>query len=125
MNDEKEKMKELLIKNEGDIFVSTLDLYSYFVDKDYTETEVRLFQNIINKLRNENVNIFKSIKTKSFEEWKNEDDKNCYINTSILNIEDKDDVEYILRILTCILRAEIVDVIHKKASKEKRKRGIV
>lgn len=125
VNDEKEKMKELLIKNEGDIFVSILDLYSYFVDKNYTETEVRLFQNIINKLRNENVNIFKSIKTKNFEEWKNEDDKNCYINTSILNIEDKDDVEYILRILTCILRAEIVDVIHKKASKEKRKRGIV
>ena len=125
VNDEKEKMKELLIKNEGDIFVSTLDLYSYFVDKDYTETEVRLFQNIINKLRNENVNIFKSIKTKSFEEWKNEHDKNCYINTSILNIEDKDDVEYILRILTCILRAEIVDVIHKKASKDKRKTGIV
>ena len=86
---------------------------------------MRLFQNIINKLRSENVNIFKSIKTKNFEEWKNEDDKNCYINTSILNIEDKDDVEYILRILTCILRAEIVDVIHKKASKEKRKRRIV
>ena len=47
VNDEKEKIKELLIQNKGDIFLTTLDLYSYFVDKNYHEKEVKLFQNII------------------------------------------------------------------------------
>ena len=47
---EKAEIKELLIKNKGNIFVTTLDLYSYFVDKSYDETEKRLFQNIMNLL---------------------------------------------------------------------------
>ena len=58
LNDEKEQIERLLIQNKGDIFLKTLDLYSYFVDKNYNESEINLFQNIINKLRNENVNIF-------------------------------------------------------------------
>ena len=124
LNDEKEKIKEFLIQNEGDIFLTTLDLYSYFVDKNYHEKEVKLFQNIINKLRNENVNIYKNIKLKKFADLKNMDKDNCYINTSLLSIENDEDIEYMLRILTCILRAEIIDVMHKKVSKEKRKRRI-
>ena len=125
LNDEKEKIKELLIQNEGDIFLTTLDLYSYFVDKNYHEQEVKLFQNIINKLRNENVNVYKNIKLKRFTDLKDMDTNNCYINTSLLAIENDKDIEYMLRILTCILRAEIMDVIHKKVSKEERKRRIV
>ena len=125
LNDEKEEIKKLLIQNEGDIFLTTLDLYSYFVDKSYHEAEVKLFQNIINKLRNENVNIYKNIKLKKFTDLKDMDKNNCYINTSLLAIENNEDIEYMLRILTCILRAEIIDVMHKKVSKEERKRRII
>ena len=53
------------------------------------------------------------------------DKDNCCINTSQLNIQNEDDIEYMLRILTCILRAEIIDVMHKKVSKEERKRSII
>ena len=122
LNDEKEQIERLLIQNEGNIFSTTLDLYSYFVDKNYNESEIKLFQNIINKLRNENVNIFKDIK--QFKDLRDIDKTNCYINTNMLNIENEKDIEYMLRIITCILRAEIIDVMHKKVSKEKRKRGI-
>ena len=125
VNDEKAEVKKLLIQNEGDIFLTTLDLYSYFVDKNYHETEVKLFQNIINKLRNENINIYKDLKLKRFTDLKNIDKNDCYINTSLLIIENDDDIEYMLRILTCILRAEIIDVMHKKVSKEERKRRII
>lgn len=125
LNDEKEKIKELLMQNEGDIFSTTIDLYSYFVEKNYHEAEVKLFQNIINKLRNENVNIYKNIKIRKFTDLKDEDKNNCYIDTSLLSIENDEDIEYMLRILTCILRAEVIDVMHKKVSKEKRKRRIV
>ena len=122
---EKAEIKELLIKNKGNIFVTTLDLYSYFVDKSYDETEKRLFQNIMNKSRNENVNIFDSIKSKRFKTLKDKDENNCYINTDFLNIDNEDDIVYILRILTCVLRTEVIDVMHGKVSKEVRKRGIV
>ena len=122
LNDEKKQIERLLIQNEGNIFSTTLDLYSYFVDKNYNESEIKLFQNIINKLRNENVNIFKDIK--QFKDLRDIDKTNCYINTNMLNIENEKDIEYMLRIITCILRAEIIDVMHKKVSKEKRKRGI-
>ena len=122
LNDEKKQIERLLIQNEGNIFSTTLDLYSYFVDKNYNESEIKLFQNIINKLRNENVNIFKDIK--QFKDLRDIDKTNCYINTNMLNIENEKDIEYMLRIITCILRAEIIDVMLKKVSKEKRKRGI-
>ena len=125
VNDEKEKIKELLIQNKGDIFLTTLDLYSYFVDKNYHEKEVKLFQNIINKLRNENVNIYKNIKLKKFTDLKDNEKRNCYINTSLLAIENEEDIQYMLRILTCILRDEIMDVMQKKEKKKKRKRRII
>ncbi len=122
---EKEEIKKLLIKNEGNIFVTTLDLYSYFVEKSYNETEKRLFQNIMNKLRNENVNIFDSIELKKFKSLKDIDENNCYINTDLLNIDNENDIIYILKILTCVLRTEVIDVMHGKISKKMRKRRIV
>ena len=122
---EKEEIKKLLIKNAGDIFVTTLDLYSYFVDKSYDETEKRLFQNIMNKLRNENVNLFDSIELKKFKSLKDIDENNCYINTDLLNIDNENDIIYILKILTCVLRTEIIDVMHGKVSKEMRKGRII
>ena len=122
---EKEGIKKLLIKNAGDIFVTTLDLYSYFVDKSYDETEKRLFQNIMNKLRNENVDIFDSIELKKFKSLKDIDENNCYINTDLLNIDNENDIIYILKILTCVLRTEIIDVMHGKVSKEMRKGRII
>ena len=123
LNDEKEEIKKLLIQNEGDIFSTTIALYSYFVDRNYHDSEVKLFQNIINKLRNDNVNIYKNIKFKKF--TKDIDKSNCYINTNLLAIENDEDMEYMLRILTCILRAELIDVMRKKVSKEVRKSRIV
>ncbi len=124
LKEEKEELTKLLIKNDGDIFLTTVDLYMYFVDKNYNETEMRLFQNIINKLKNENVNIFKSIKTQNLQNLTHKDNQHSYINTNLLNIEDAHDIEYMMRILTCILRAEVIDVLHGRISKENRKRRI-
>lgn len=124
LKEEREKLAKLLTKNDGDIFLTTVDLYIHFVDKNYNETEMRLFQNIINKLKSENVNIFKSIKTQNLQNLTHKDNKHSYINTNLLNIEDAHDIEYMMRILTCILRAEVIDVLHGRISKENRKRRI-
>ena len=95
------------------------------ISEEWQNKEMKLFQNIINKLRNDNVNIYKNIKFKKLTDLKDIDKSNCYINTNLLAIENDEDMEYMLRILTCILRAELMDVMRKKVSKETRKRRIV
>ncbi len=64
----KKEIKTLLTKNDGDIFDTTLDLYCFLVDRNYNETEVKLFQNIINKLRfNEESSLFAVERDKGLE----------------------------------------------------------
>lgn len=114
----KKEIEILLIRNYGDIFDTTLDLYSFLIDRSYHETEMKLFQNIINTLRSENINIFKNIKKEKYQNFKNANNNNCYINTKNLNLKNDNDIEDILKILTCILRAGLIDVIHGKVTKE-------
>lgn len=61
------------------------------------------------------------MKVKRLKYFESIDKTNCYINTNKLLLEDKKDIEYMLKILTCVLRTEVMDVIHKKISKEERK----
>ena len=125
LKEEREEIEKLLLINEGDIFLTTIDLYTYLVDKKYDETELKLLKNIINKLRNENVNIFEIVKTKKLQNTKDIDNHNCYLNTQLLNIEDEKDIKYIMRILTCVLRSEVIDVMHNKISKEEGKNELL
>ncbi len=119
MDEEEKETKKILLNNNGDIFLTTLDLYEHFTNKCYHKKEIQLFKNIIIKLRNENINIYKNIQLKS------ENMNNDYINTDILNIEDNEDIKYIFKILICILTTEMIDVIAGKISKEKRKRRTI
>lgn len=125
LKEEREEIEKLLLINEGDIFLTTIDLYTYLVDKKYNETELKLLKNIINKLRSENVNIFEIVKIKKLQNTKDFDNHNCYLNTQLLNIEDEKDIKYIMRILTCVLRAEVIDVMHNKISKEEGKNELL
>ena len=123
--DEKEEIKKLALKNKGDIFDITIDLYEYFVYKNYDETERRLVKNIINKLKSEHENMFNNMQLYDFQKLQPKDIKDCYINTEMLQIESEEDIEYMMRILTCLLRTEVIKVIYNKISKEKRKRRTI
>ena len=119
INSSKKQIEQILIQNNGDIFKTTIDLYTKFIDRDCDESEIKLFQNIVNKLRNENISIFKNIHPKQeYQIYSN-------IDTKVLNIENEEDLDAIIRILSCVLRDKLIRVMRKKVSKEEGKKELV
>ena len=114
---EKEEIKNSLKINNGDIFKTSIYIFKYVSKKSYNDTEMMLCHNIIQKLKEENVNIFEGINCKSMYQA-NKDNGNI-INTNILKINNEEDLKYMMKILTVVIRASIIDVITKKKSEEK------
>ncbi len=98
INIEKEEIKNSLKINNGDIFKTSIDIFKYVSKKSYSDRDMMLCHNIIQKLKEDNVNI---------------------INTNILKINNEEDLKYMMKILTVVIRASIIDVITKKKSEEK------
>ena len=114
---EREEIKDSLKRNNGDIFVTSIDIFRYVSKKSYNDTDMMLCHNIIQKLKEENVNIFDGINYKSM--YKANKENGNIINTDILKIENEEDLKYIMKILTVVIRASIMDVVTKKKSEEK------
>lgn len=117
INIEKEEIKNSLKMNNGDIFKTSIDIFKYVSKKSYSDRDMMLCHNIIQKLKEENVNIFEGINCKSMYQA-NKDNGNI-INTDILKINNEEDLKYMMKILTVVIRASIIDVITKKKSEEK------
>lgn len=117
INIEKEEIKNSLKINNGDIFKTSIDIFKYVSKKSYSDRDMMLCHNIIQKLKEENVNIFEGINCKSMYQA-NKDNGNI-INTNILKINNEEDLKYMMKILTVVIRASIIDVITKKKSEEK------
>ncbi len=117
INIEKEEIKNSLKINNGDIFKTSIDIFKYVSKKSYSDRDMMLCHNIIQKLKEENVNIFEGINCKSMYQA-NKDNGNI-INTDILKINNEEDLKYMMKILTVVIRASIIDVITKKKSEEK------
>ncbi len=116
---EKEEIKNSLKRNNGDIFATSIDIFKYVSKKSYKDTDMMLCHNIIQKLKEENVNIFDGINSKSMCQANRENGN--IINTDMLNLNNEEDLKYIMKILTVVIRASIIDVITKKKSEEKAK----
>ena len=111
---EKEEIINLLKQNGGDIFQTVKEIFIYIIDKNKNDKEMFLCRNIMQKLKQDNVNIFEEIKNEQSKRQKFRD----LINLEILNIKTEDELKYVLRVLASIMSAEIIDVISQKKSKE-------
>lgn len=112
MKREKEIMKEFLLKNRGDIFETSIDIYEYLTNKSKEEDKLNLYKNVLDELKKNNINIFQ-------EEKEYKIDNN--INIEMLDIKNQDDIKYIMRIISTITRTISIEVISKKMTKEKGK----
>lgn len=119
---EKEEIKNSLKRNNGDIFATSIDIFKYVCKKSYKDTDMMLCHNIIQKLKEENVNIFDGINSKSMFQA-NKKDGNI-INTAMLKLNNEEDLKYIMKILTVVIRASIIDVVTKKKSEEESQREL-
>lgn len=110
---EKEKLYNLLIEAKGNIFEATLKMYDYVIGVSENEKYLKICKNIIQELRKNNVNVFEQLPSK-----KEQNELNKIIDTSNLNIDKKDDLDYIMKILTTISRTVILEAISNQITKE-------
>ena len=102
--------KKFLKENNGDIFKIAIKAFDYIVSEAQKKNYANLFVNILQDMRKNNISIFSEEDNRDFKKLIESIDK------SILNINDKDDEKYIIKIIFLIVRASVVDVIHQKST---------
>ena len=86
MKKEKEKIKNILIEVDGNIFDATIEIFEYMIESVKEKDKFNLYRNILEELKKNNINIFQEEKKqKNIEE---------IINMEILNIKGKEDIKY-------------------------------
>ena len=94
---EKRQMKKILEENNGDIFETAIGIYQYIVDKNSDDQEIILCKNILQTMKDENINVFEEIRLE-----KNNTNSKSLINTTNLNVKNDEDIKYIMKIKVVI-----------------------
>ena len=114
---EKEMMQNFTIKNNGNIFDMSIDIFEYIVKKVEDKKEWILYKSILSELKKNNISILG--------EKEEERDFGKNINYQILNIKEKDDLKYMIRILMTITRSASLEVLANRKSKEESKEELI
>lgn len=109
---EEELISEILIDTNGDIFESAIKMYDYMVEELLKDNSFKLVRNILQELKKENFSIFD--KNNKFG---NKIQINNLINKETLNLDNEEDLYYIMKIITIMTRTEAIEVISKKKTK--------
>lgn len=116
---EKENIEKFLKINDGDIFRTFLDIFDYIFENIKEGQKLNLYRNIFQEIKKNDINIFERE-----EELEKILEKDGLINTKKLNIIDKKDIKYIIKIISVITRTEALDVSLGKLSKKEAKRQL-
>ena len=117
---ERKKIIDILNRNSGDIFKTSIESFDYIVNKNISEKEIQFLKNIVQEIKEENIDFQLPIRSNfksTVEKWN--------INTESLNIKSEEDLKYILRILFIVTKTQIMDVILKRTSKEKSRENLI
>ena len=117
---ERKKIIDILNRNSGDIFKTSIESFDYIVNKNISEKEIQFLKNIVQEIKEENIDFQLPIRSNfksTVEKWN--------INTESLNIKSEEDLKYILRILFIVTKTQIMDVILKRISKEKARENLI
>ncbi len=118
---EKNRIYQYLLKNEGDIFETAINIYEDMAKITEKDENEKLFKNILQEIKKNNINIFDERK----EMFKSKRTIEKMINKTELNIENEEDLQYFLKILNVIIRAISMEVVLKKITVEEGKKRLV
>ncbi|MED9924935.1 MAG: TetR/AcrR family transcriptional regulator [Clostridia bacterium] len=110
---EEELIGKILINTNGDIFESAIKMYDYMVEELLKDNSFKLVRNILQELKKENFNIFDKNNKLG-----NKSQLNNLINKETLNLDNEEDLYYIMKIITIMTRTEAIEVISKKETKD-------
>lgn len=118
---EKNKIYQYLLKNKGDIFETAVNIYEDMAKITEKDENERLFKNILQEVKKNNINIFGECK----EMLRSKRTIEKMINKEELKIENDDDLQYFLKILNAIVRAISMEVVLKKITFEEGKQRLI
>ena len=110
---EEELIGKILIDTNGDIFESAIKMYDYMVEELLKDNSFKLVRNILQELKKENFSIFDKNNKLG-----NKSQLNNLINKETLNLDNEEDLYYIMKIITIMTRTEAIEVISKKKTKD-------
>ena len=110
-----------MLKNKGDIFETAVNIYEDMAKITEKDENERLFKNILQEVKKNNINIFGECK----EMLRSKRTIEKMINKEELKIENDDDLQYFLRILNAIVRAISMEVVLKKITFEEGKQRLI
>ena len=116
VEEEYKKVYELLKKTKGNIFEAFLEFYDYKANELIQENNYNLNKHVIYELRKININILN---------YRKEADRELMdkIDKKSLNIKDDEELRYIIRILSILNRALVIEVASKKKTIEEGKKA--
>ena len=114
MNIQKQRIEAIIHQNKGDIFKTSIDIFEYIVNENIKENDMQLCKNIFQKLKEENISILEEVRKEASKRY----NENAKIDEEILNISQDEEIKYMIRILTSVIRMEIIDVISRRKTKE-------
>ncbi|MBD9159265.1 MAG: TetR/AcrR family transcriptional regulator [Clostridiales bacterium] len=118
---EKNKIYQYLLRNKGDIFETAVNIYEDMAKITEKDENERLFKNILQEVKKNNINIFGECK----EMLRSKRTIEKMINKEELKIENDDDLQYFLKILNAIVRAISMEVVLKKITFEEGKQRLI
>ncbi len=118
---EKNKIYQYLLRNKGDIFETSVNIYEDMAKITERDENERLFKNILQEVKKNNINIFGECK----EMLRSKRTIEKMINKEELKIENDDDLQYFLKILNAIVRAISMEVVLKKITFEEGKQRLI
>ena len=84
-------------------------MYDYMVEELLKDNSFKLVRNILQELKKENFNIFDKNNKLG-----NKSQLNNLINKETLNLDNEEDLYYIMKIITIMTRTEAIEVISKE-----------
>ncbi len=117
---EKVTIKRILIETKGNLFETAIKIFDYMTTEMMEKGKINLYNNIIQELKKNNISLFLLLNKK---EEREQIDK--LIDQSILNINEKEDLIYILKILSIITRTAIANVTTGKMQKEQAMKELI
>ena len=103
---------EALQNANGDIFKMAILAFEYITKNAMQKKDINLYKNIMKEIKRNNINIF-------------EENKEYPQNASrLLNLQNENDLQYMMKILISIIRTTGIEVIDNKISPEQGKRDL-
>ena len=106
-------MKKILIETEGNIFEASLKIFDSMIADIHEQPKINLYKNIMQELKKNNINLFHTI-----EENIEMEEINQFVDLSILNIEEKKEFKYIMKIISTVKRTASINACSGNMSVE-------